>query len=76
MAIVRMLGHATTIAMGWLVVWGVSALVGLVFPWAAKPIFYIGGIWWTLIGLMYTWRRERFERRRSARNKGAKTRAF
>jgi membrane protein implicated in regulation of membrane protease activity len=76
MATVRILGPATIIATGWLVMWGLSALIGLVFPWAAGPVFYIGGIWWTLIGLIYTWRRERFQRRLSARNKGAPTRAF
>jgi hypothetical protein len=35
MAIVRILGPATIIAMGWLVMWGLSALIGLVFPLAA-----------------------------------------
>jgi hypothetical protein len=39
MAIVRILGPAMIIAMGWLVMWGLSALIGLVFPWAASPVF-------------------------------------
>src|ERR1700738_2031023 len=39
-----------SIALGWLVAWGLAALVGLAYPAAFYPVFFVLAAGWTWIG--------------------------
>jgi hypothetical protein len=66
----RFLAYAGSLIGGWLVAWGLSELVRFVFPWAAMPVFYTVAIWWTFIGFVYVFRRERYEASRRISHRG------